>query len=74
MRTTVTIDDELYRAAKERAARSGQTVGQVIEDGLRRALSDDGRQGDEPLPELVTFGGTGVLPGVDLTRNAALRE
>jgi predicted transcriptional regulator len=38
MRTTVRIDDELYRAVKEQAARTGRAIGEVIEDALRRSL------------------------------------
>ena len=38
MRTTLTIDDDLYRRAKAHAALSGQSVGAVIEDALRDLL------------------------------------
>lgn len=74
MRTTISIDGELYRTLKQRAAASGRTVGQTIEDALRRAFSDDGVEHGNPWPELPCYGGTGVLPGVDLTSNAALRD
>lgn len=33
-----------------------------------------GRVVDAPLPQLPAYGGTGVLPGVDLASNAALRD
>ncbi|MBO0866696.1 MAG: CopG family transcriptional regulator, partial [Mycobacterium sp.] len=39
MRTTIRIDDELYRAVKAKAARSGRTVAAVLEDAVRRGLS-----------------------------------
>ena len=72
VRTTIRIDDELYRRTKAAAARGGRPVGEVIEDALRSFLD---RAGDaryaEPLP---TYGGSGVLPGVDLSSNTALRE
>jgi hypothetical protein len=42
MRTTVSIDDELLAAAKRLARREGRTVGQVVEEALRRRLADDG--------------------------------
>lgn len=73
MRTTITIDDELYRRAKARAARTGQTVSQVIEDAVREALRPHGR-GAAPLRALPVFRGGGLRPGVDLTDNAALRD
>ena len=39
MRTTIRIDDELYREVKARAARSGRTVAAVLEDAVRRGLA-----------------------------------
>jgi Arc/MetJ family transcription regulator len=73
MRTTVRIDDALYRRVKARAAQTGRTTGEVIEDALRMVLRPPGRAEVE-LPPLPVFGGGGVLPGVDLASNAALRE
>ncbi len=59
MRTTIRIDDDLYRRAKARAASSGQTVAELIEDAVRVALRP--RRGDESVvAELPVFGGSGV--------------
>jgi hypothetical protein len=41
VRTTLTIDEEVLRAVKHRAARSGERESQVIEDALRRDLGVD---------------------------------
>lgn len=41
VRTTLTIDDEVLRAVKVRAARSGKGDSEVIEDALRRDLGLD---------------------------------
>ena len=38
MRTTIRIDDDLYRRAKASVARRGQTVGELIEDAVRLVL------------------------------------
>jgi plasmid stability protein len=38
MRTTLSIEDGLHADARARAVRSGRTLGQVVEDALRRAL------------------------------------
>lgn len=38
MRTTVTLDEDVYRAVKVKAARTGKRESQVIEDALRRDL------------------------------------
>lgn len=73
MRTTIRIDEALYRDAKATAARTGRTVSQVIEDAVREALQRGDRSSTDAAP-LPTFGGTGVLPGVDLTSNAGVRD
>lgn len=73
LRTTIRIDDALYRRAKARAAQTGRTVSAVIEDALREALRSRPRFSAE-LPPLPVYGGSGTLPGVDLASNAALRE
>jgi len=70
MRTTVTIDDALYRRTKAAAARAGRTVSELVEDALRQNLA--AKPASDAVPELPTFGGSGTLPGVDLTSNAAL--
>lgn len=40
-RTTVTLDEEVYRAVKIKAARTGKRDSQVIEEALRRDLGVD---------------------------------
>ncbi len=51
---------------------TGRTVGEVIEDAIRADLRPRGAVSEvTPLP---VFGGSGVLPGVELASNAALRE
>ncbi len=41
VRTTLTIDEEVLRAVKVRAARTGKGDSEVIEDALRRDLGFD---------------------------------
>lgn len=74
MRTTVRIDDELYRTVKEQAAQTGRTVGEIIEDAVRRSITTADSGNDGPLPPLPVYGGSGVLPGVELASNAAVRD
>ncbi|MHC4473593.1 MAG: ribbon-helix-helix protein, CopG family [Planctomycetota bacterium] len=74
MRTTIRIDDALFAELKTYAARQGRTMGQVVEDAIRAALSRA-----EPPPrrdpvELTTFGGNGLRPGVDLDDSAGLLD
>lgn len=70
MRTTVTIDDGLLRRAKEQAARTGRSLGAVIDDALRVLLIDRPRA--DRAVELPTDGGSGLRPGVDLEDKDAL--
>jgi hypothetical protein len=55
-RTTVTLDEEVIRAVRIKAARSGKRDSQVIEESLRRDLGlDDLRDiwaRVEPAPEV----------------------
>jgi Ribbon-helix-helix protein, copG family len=75
MRTTVTIDDQLYRELKARAGASGRTVGALIEDAVRDSLQAPPRSARETRRPLPVFKGKpGLMPGVDLHDNAALRE
>lgn len=71
MRTTINISEQLYRDAKARAALTAQTVSEVIEDAVREALRPKSTVSEAPL-ELPVFGGSGVLPGVDLARRSSL--
>jgi len=72
MRTTIAVDDHLLTAARRRARERGQTLGQVVEDALRRELSTPPAAA---VPEVPVFrGGDGPRPGVDVGSNRALRE
>ncbi len=73
MRTTINLDDALLSEAKQVAARTGRSLGEVIEDALPQALArraDDGR----PRPALPVHAGDGLQPGVDLDDAAALLD
>lgn len=73
MRTTIRIDDELYRAVKERAASTNRTVAAVIEDAVRVGLAPPERE-ERPGFDLKATGSGGLRPGVDLASNASVRE
>ena len=73
MRTTIRIQDDLYRRVKSHAAASGRSVGEFIEDAVRAAIEPRAASAGD-LPELPVTGGSGVMPGVDLTSNASLLD
>jgi hypothetical protein len=73
VRTTIRIDDELYREVKAKAARSGRTVAAVLEDAVRRGLRVSAQRATVRY-EIRTTGQHGLQPGVDLSSNAAVAE
>ena len=72
MRTTIRIDDDLYRAVKERAATSGRTVAAVLEDAVRLGLNPPIQVRGKRFVVRASGSG-GVLPGIDLTSNRTVR-
>jgi hypothetical protein len=74
MRTTIRIDNALLVEAKTRAAASGRTLNQVIEDALRAALARRSDAGRPIGPALPVLRGSRLMPGVDLDDNAALLD
>jgi len=74
-RTTVRLPDDLMRRAKQKAAAEGRTLTALIEEGLRRVVSDRTpaeRAPRAPLPVSTATGG--LMPGIDLNDSAALQE
>ena len=72
MRTTVTISDALLVEAKTRAAASGRTLNQVIDDALRAAFARQRAEARSDGPALPVLRGSRLIPGVDLDDSAAL--
>lgn len=73
MRTTIRIDDDLYREVKATAARAGRTVASVLEDAVRRGLNPI-EQRNATRYVVTATGRGGLQPGVDLSSNAAVAE
>jgi len=74
MRTTISLDDRVFEAVKRRAAADGRSVSAFI----AAVLDDAVKRADEPAPQrpfrLVTVGGGGPLPGLDLDRPREVME
>jgi plasmid stability protein len=73
MRTTVDLPDDLLSEAKERAAREGRSLSDVVRDAVRSsfARTATSERGSVDLP---TFDGGGLQPGADLDDSAALSD
>ncbi len=73
MRTTLNIDDDLYRQVKAAAALRGCSVTSMVEESLREVLAKHGRSAEvRPLRVLPESGG--VRSGIDLSDGRALRH
>jgi len=74
MKTTIELPDDLYRQAKAEAALRGRKLKDMVEEGLRRVLSELPRGGEHPAePTLLELmkDGIGIIDsGVsDLSTN-----
>jgi plasmid stability protein len=74
MRTTIRLDDALFRAYKRRAAEHGTSLTHEIQEALRAELAASAEAKSAERYEVPTFAGAAPLPGVDLNSNAALAD
>lgn len=73
MRTTLIIDDEVFKNAKKEAAVRGKTVGELVTQALREVLAE--RQAPKQPPfSMPVFGQAGRGPGHSPKELAALRD
>jgi len=74
MRTTVTLDDDVLKAAKRRARDQDRALKDVINEALRQGLAlSETRRLPAYTFQLKTVDGR-LLPGVDLTDRDKLFE
>ncbi len=75
MRTTIDIDDELFREVKRYALETDRTMRAVVEEALRADLArKKQRRKAHRIEEVITFRGRGTKPGVDLDSTADLLD
>jgi hypothetical protein len=73
VRTTLNIEDSLYRLAKSTAAQRGCSVTSLIEESLRVALQS--APVSERLPPLyVSRQAPGLVVDIDLSDNSVVRD
>lgn len=73
-RTTVRLPDELLAQARRKAFAEGRTLTSLIEDGLRRVVSDDGSVRLPRVMPRISRATGGLLPGIDPTRLSDIQE
>jgi hypothetical protein len=64
MKTTVEIPDSLLEEARKVAGREGTTLKALIEQGLRKVLSERRERAGTFRLRKATFAGAGLQPGV----------
>ena len=72
VRTTVNIDDALLAEARQLAARTRRSLGDIVDDALRAMLLRAADPRGSDAVSLPTYGGSGLRPGVDLDDKAAV--
>jgi predicted transcriptional regulator len=73
MRITINIDDELLRKAKDVAAKTNRSMGEVVSDALREVFARQKASGRTVrLP--VSRQRSGLCPGVNLDDSASLLD
>ena len=72
MRTTVTIDDDVYEAARSQARATGQRLGRVLSDMARQALQPAPRQ--RRSKRVRRFAGFEVPAGTPLIPASRIQE
>jgi hypothetical protein len=70
MRTTIFLNNQLGRRLQAAARRQGKTLSAFLAEAGRRCLTES----PAPAPPftLITRGGSGIRPGVDLDQASAL--
>lgn len=77
MRTTVRLDDQLLRDAKELAAREGTTLTALISESLRERITRSETASSASVTTLPTCPGDGLRGGLDpevINDNSALAD
>jgi plasmid stability protein len=74
MRTTLTIEDDLAQALKERAFRTGRSFKAVVNEALRSGLDAAETRPNPRRYRLKAAALGGVRPGVDLDKALRLAE
>ena len=75
MKTTVRMDDHLYRRVKARAAEEGRTVAAVLEDAVRIGMDTTEPSNEEAeryFPTPLDIGS--FRPGIDINSNSSILD
>lgn len=74
MRTTITLDDDVFNRLKEAAHRTGKPFKQVVNETLRRGISANDAPPKVRRYRLDPSSLGGEMPGIDLDRALRLAD
>ncbi len=74
MRTTIRLDEQLLKKAKEYAMANGKTFTATVEEALREKLMERPSAKTKRTIKLKTVNGKGIKPGIDLDDSASLLD
>ena len=74
MRTTISIEDGILEKAKETALKRKCSLGNVIEESLRKTLIAENKTKIKETTVLPQGKGGGLRPGVNLNSNSDLLD
>lgn len=74
MKTTLYLEPALLKKAKQRALADGITFTEFTKNALQLALAQRDLLKSRPPVKVPTFGGQGLMPGVDISTNAGMLE
>ena len=73
-RTTIVLEDALYKALRKKAAENGATFKALVSDAIRASLKEPEKKEGAYKFHLTTTRGEGLQPGVDMNNWQALRD
>ncbi len=74
MRTTLQINDTLLDAVRREAMDRHCSLGDVVDEALRKVLASRSKAAPRSRTALPVFRGNGVQPGVDLDNSGGLLD
>jgi hypothetical protein len=74
MKTTLYLEPVLLKQVKQCAVSDGITFTEFTQNALRLALAHRDQLKTRRPVRIPTFGGQGLLPGVDISHNAAILD
>jgi hypothetical protein len=74
MRTTVTLDDDVYEAAQARAQATGKRLGRVLSEMARQALQSSAPAPKKAVKETSRFPVFAVPPGAGMIPASCIQK